>query len=216
MLGDVTKKYESGKAGIGAISSGYGDPGGQSYGTYQLSIKTGTLQRYLAQSAYKSALSSVPGSAEFNLQWKQLAKTDLLGFSQDQHDYIKRTHYDPLRTYATELGFSDTPAINEALWSMAIQHGKASKILDKISDPLDMTEEQQIKELYLARVEYVKQIPGLERVLPGLLSRYAHEQSDILHYMKETLGDCEVADCQLPAPPTWLELVLDILKGLIK
>ena len=38
-LGELSRKYESGKSGPGTVSGGQGDAGGVSYGTYQLSSK---------------------------------------------------------------------------------------------------------------------------------------------------------------------------------
>ena len=46
-IGEYVRQFESGKAGSGAISTGKGDPGGISYGTYQLSSKTGDAQQFI-------------------------------------------------------------------------------------------------------------------------------------------------------------------------
>ena len=60
-LGQTSASYESGVAGAGAISTGKGDHGGVSYGSYQFSSATGTLQEYLQQSASVSnSLASHP------------------------------------------------------------------------------------------------------------------------------------------------------------
>ena len=40
-LGDTSQRYETGNRGAGTISTGKGDHGGVSYGSYQLSSKTG-------------------------------------------------------------------------------------------------------------------------------------------------------------------------------
>jgi hypothetical protein len=49
-LGEIAEIYEG--SGPGTISSGTGDEGGVSYGTYQLSTARGVLNEYLKQSAY--------------------------------------------------------------------------------------------------------------------------------------------------------------------
>ncbi|MEO7404886.1 MAG: hypothetical protein ABIU95_14560, partial [Burkholderiales bacterium] len=45
-LGKLSAKYESGGRASGTVSSGKGDPGGVSYGSYQLSSKVGTAQKF--------------------------------------------------------------------------------------------------------------------------------------------------------------------------
>src|SRR3990167_4788365 len=121
-LGSVSQKYESGNAGPGMISSGRGDPGGVSYGTYQLASKTGTLNSFLRQSGYSKDFQGLsPGTSGFNQQWKKLAQDPK--FAEAQHSYIKRTHYDRMRTKDDQLEYPDTDAVNEALWSMGVQHG---------------------------------------------------------------------------------------------
>jgi len=47
MLGELSSKYES-NGNIGCISDGYGDPGGKSYGEYQLSSNAGSLQAFVS------------------------------------------------------------------------------------------------------------------------------------------------------------------------
>ncbi|MFC6838728.1 hypothetical protein ACFQGW_01230 [Xanthomonas theicola] len=45
-------------------------------------------------------------------------------FSQDQHDFIRRTHYDPQvsRLAAAGLDLSDRgPSVQDALWSTSVQ-----------------------------------------------------------------------------------------------
>ena len=46
MLGDLSSRYES-SGDPGTVSSGYGDPGGKSYGLYQFSSNAGTLDEYI-------------------------------------------------------------------------------------------------------------------------------------------------------------------------
>ena len=46
MLGDLSAKYES-SGDPGSVSSGYQDPGGKSYGAYQLSSNAKSLQSFL-------------------------------------------------------------------------------------------------------------------------------------------------------------------------
>lgn len=76
-LGQTSARYESGAAGAGAISNGKGDHGGASYGSYQFSSSTGTLQEYLAQSPYgEQFLALTPVTPKFDTKWRDLALSD--------------------------------------------------------------------------------------------------------------------------------------------
>ena len=126
-LGRVSEKYESGGRGVGTISTGKGDAGGVSYGTYQLASKTGTMRKFLNSKEaepYAGRFEGLePGTPEFNKAYKEAVKSDPEGFSEAQHAYIKRTHFDPVAAYAKAKGIDvNDPAIQEALWSQSVQH----------------------------------------------------------------------------------------------
>ncbi|MEA9482701.1 peptidoglycan-binding domain-containing protein [Xanthomonas campestris] len=124
-LGMTSARRESGGRGAETISTGKGDHGGVSYGTYQLSSKAGTLREYLDQSRYGSEFSGLsPATAAFNDKWTQLARADP-AFGQDQHDFIKSTHYDKqvASLKASGLDLSDRgPAVQDAIWSSSVQY----------------------------------------------------------------------------------------------
>lgn len=46
-LGSLSKRWESGAAGPYAVSSGQGDPGGVSYGSYQFASNRGTVEPFV-------------------------------------------------------------------------------------------------------------------------------------------------------------------------
>jgi len=129
MLGATSKLFESGKAGAAATSSGKGDHGGASYGTYQLSSKTGTLGRFLSSSRYGEEFAGLqPGTPEFNKRWRQVAKNDP-AFGAAQHDFIKSTHYDPAMAGLKGAGLDLSgrgAAVQDALWSTSVQFGAGS------------------------------------------------------------------------------------------
>jgi LysM repeat protein len=52
-LGVLSAKYETGGRGPGIVSTGSGDPGGVSYGSYQMATKTGTVARFVSQSDFR-------------------------------------------------------------------------------------------------------------------------------------------------------------------
>ena len=126
MLGKTSERFESGGRGAGTVSSGRGDYGGASYGTYQLASRTGTLQKFLKESPYGKEFEGLtPGTAEFNAKWKQIAKTDA-GFGTAQHDFIKRTHFDPAMQRMKDAGIDLSgrgKAVQDAVWSTAVQFG---------------------------------------------------------------------------------------------
>lgn len=180
MLGDISAKYESGKSGPGTISSGRGDPGGVSYGTHQLASKTGTLQRFLRESGYGDQFAGMsPGTQPFNAKWKELAQDS--AFGDAQRNFIKKTHYDPLRQYASSRGIMDHPAVNEALFSMGVQHGGAKRIIDRAGITEDDDPSTAIQKLYDARRSYVSGVGGLSSTMKqSLMRRYDSELQDVM------------------------------------
>lgn len=124
-LGRTSERYESGGRGPGTVSSGADDPGGVSYGTYQLSSKAGTLREYLDQSTYQKHFDGLaPGTPSFNNKWKELAQNET-GFGLDQHRFIKATHYDVQANRLKAMGLDLTnfgPAVQDALWSTSVQY----------------------------------------------------------------------------------------------
>lgn len=124
-LGQTSSYFESGGRGAGVISSGRGDHGGKSYGTYQLSSRAGTLQDFVKNGGYSDKLTAKVGTAEFDEQWKDLAKNDP-AFAQAQHDYIKRTHYDRAASNLAMNGIDLSArgkAVQDMLWSTSVQFG---------------------------------------------------------------------------------------------
>jgi hypothetical protein len=129
VLGKTSQLFESGKGGAGTVSTGKGDFGGASYGTYQLSSKQGTLDNFLKSSKYGKEFDGLtPGSKEFNAKWKDIAKSDP-EFGAAQHDFIKSTHYDPAVEGLKRAGIDLSnmgPAVQDALWSTSVQFGAGS------------------------------------------------------------------------------------------
>jgi hypothetical protein len=203
-LGGISKKYESGSLGAGAVSSGRGDPGGASYGTYQLASKTGTLKKFLSSSGYGDQFSGMsPGSAEFNAKWKEIANSDP-NFGKAQHEFIKQTHYDPAIKKAAELGYDvNDPRVQEAVWSGSVQHGGINKILSRAagSDGFsNMSAEDQVKSFYETRSQYTDSLSGVSPAAGR--GRYNKEMQDVLNMkMPETKGDVIAPESIKPTAP---------------
>lgn len=178
-IGELAEKFEVGNRGPGFISDGdKWDPGGDSYGSYQLATKVGTLQGYLKTSLpYTDRLKvHTIKSKEFNKVWQQIAKENPEQFKQSQFDYVKTISYEPCRNYADKLGIINSFALNSALFSISNQHGGWKKILIAAQINKTDTEEQQIKKLYAARKDYIKSLSSLSAKIKDNLIKQRCEQ----------------------------------------
>lgn len=178
-IGQLSVKYESGGRGVATISSGRKDPGGVSYGEHQLASKTGTMGRYLGSpeaKTYAEKFSGLkPGSAAFNKVYKKLAEEDPKGFAKSQQDYITRTHYEPVYRHAKSLGYNvNDPRVQEALYSISVQHGGAKKVVDMAKSSIGADPEKQVESLFGARRQYVAS-KGM-----NFDTRYKSEKREIL------------------------------------
>ncbi len=184
-LGFISKKYESGNLGCAAISSGKNDPGGVSYGSYQLSSNAGTLLAFIKPSAYAKAFDKYkPGTKEFNGVWLKLAADP--AFCEAQHTYIKETHFLPVAMYYEKTVTHITEeAVHEALWSMSVQHSYKGccKIIDAAYEMLseEFDDKNIVESLYKARTNYIEGIAGLPDVTKkALINRYTKELAEVL------------------------------------
>ena len=130
VLGTLSAKYETGGRGPGTVSTGSGDPGGVSYGSYQMATKTGTVAQFVsgADFPWRNDFKGLqPGTPAFTAKWKAIAAAETDRFQECQHDYIKKTHFDVLCAQTlSENGLDITkrrPALQDAVWSTAVQHG---------------------------------------------------------------------------------------------
>lgn len=132
MLGELSARCES-NGDPGCISEGYGDPGGKSYGTYQLSSNAGSLQAYVAWLQnngywFGAELAKYElTSAAFDAAWKWLAESgNRNDFAQSQHDYIKDSYYDPAVAILASLNWhveKHNEVMKDVIWSRAVQYG---------------------------------------------------------------------------------------------
>ena len=166
-LGSSSAAFESGgdpgKVSSGMIGPGKPDPGGISYGTYQMTstAKGGNVaDDFVKKSKYKEEFQGLKaGTPEFSSKWREVAVRDKKEFADAQHDYIKRTHYDPASQEAKKMGFkTDDAGVADAIWSLSVQHGKYKKVLgiskQIMGGTISVDPKQQIKALYAARNEY--------------------------------------------------------------
>jgi murein DD-endopeptidase MepM/ murein hydrolase activator NlpD len=137
-LGELSKHYETGGRGPGTVSTGKGDKGGVSYGSYQLASKLGRPAQFLAKEGSRWAKEfggAKQGSAEFTRVWKEIAKREPAAFQAAQHAYIERTHYnvqvDHVRTRTGVDLTTHSAALQDVVWSTAVHHGPDTNVIVK-------------------------------------------------------------------------------------
>ncbi|HEX8535822.1 MAG TPA: LysM domain-containing protein [Cystobacter sp.] len=222
-LGSLSRKYEA--RGPGTVSTGKGDHGGVSYGSYQFATNNGSAQSFVnslrtSHPDYHAALSGhAPGTKEFSAAWKQLAAKDPKGFDKAQHDYIKATHYDVGAAEikkATGLDVNKrSQALRDVAWSTSVQHGpKAADDIFKRAlagrDPAKVSDEQLIKDIYAERGrkngsgELVYFSSSSKDVQQGVSDRYKSESKDALARLaRESKGGAAPAPAEsAPVKPT--------------
>lgn len=205
-LGSLSAKYETGGRGPGVVSTGAGDPGGVSYGSYQMASKMGTVTRFVGQSGFpwaKDFAGLTPGTAQFTAVWKKIAADQTADFQHAQHAFIKATHYDLLCAKVQNDNAVDintrSRAVQDAVWSTAVQHGGATPIVGRAiatlscncSDPT--YDKQLICAIYAERgrkkpdgnlAYFSKSSPNVQA---GVARRFRDEQQDALNMLaKET------------------------------
>lgn len=199
-LGLLSAKYESGQNGAGTVSSGQGDAGGVSYGTYQMTSKGktgGTTGQFLRDpnSGKRYAnqfIGMQPGSSKFTEKWKEIAETDK-DFGLLQHEFIKITHYDVLsEKVKNDLGLDvndRSKVLQDVLWSTSVQHGGKTSIFNqalKGVDLSDMSDYDIIKAIYKERGRKNKESIMVHfgknsvRVQNSVSRRFEKEEQDAL------------------------------------
>ena len=138
VLGKLSAKYETGGRGPGVVSTGAGDFGGVSYGSYQMATKTGTVAQFVSAGDFPwrtSFQGLQAGTPAFTAKWKEIAASEPDRFQDCQHAYIKKTHFDVLCAQTlSESGLDITKhshALQDVVWSTAVQHGGKCAIIRK-------------------------------------------------------------------------------------
>ena len=198
-LGTLSAKYETGGRGPGTVSSGAGDPGGVSYGSYQMATKTGTVARFVAQAGFPWAQdfkNLAPGTTPFSDCWKRIATNQKDAFQKCQHEFIKQSHYDLL---AAKILSDDglnvntrSHALQDVVWSTAVQHGGATPIVHRAIANLNISpadpnyDRELIKAIYAERgrkkpegnlAYFGKSSPSVQA---GVANRFKNECQDAL------------------------------------
>ena len=206
-LGKTSEKFESGGRGPGVINAYNGkaanDPGGASYGCYQLasnlppvmpngkarkSAAGSTLSSFIRQSRFQSRLLGLkPATPEFDAAWTAIAKEFPQEFRDDQHDFIKRTHYDVLLSGLKRRGLDLSgygPAVQDLIWSTAVHIGPGATSIFTI--PLSGKSNLTEADIVSLVSEYKRSnVTNLFRssssdIQNGIANRFASEKNDLL------------------------------------
>jgi hypothetical protein len=198
-LGKLSEKYESGGRGPATVSTGEGDPGGVSYGTYQLASKIGRADEFVREFYPKEFEGLQGGTPEFTSRWKQLAEEHPEQLRDNEHRYIRRTHYDPqVAKIEKALGLKiseRSAALRDVLWSTSVHHGPNTDVVLMAAKDLEtrfpnaagiFTDRQWIEAIYRERGRMDDQgklirFRGVsERWIPALRKRFQQECQDAL------------------------------------
>ncbi len=193
-IGELAGKYETSGKGPGFISEGskWGDPGGDSYGSYQIETNKGTMKDYLTRTkdAFTASLRGLKiNSAEFKAQWRLLAKQDPDGFQQSQFDFLcsKPNGHNDAYAFAKKLGWAiDNFALESAVFSTSNQSGRWSIIFAKANILPTDSVIVQINKLYDARAEYFKKLnltPAIKKAI--IKARTIEERRDCLSLLNK-------------------------------
>jgi len=194
MLGVLSGKYES-NGNPGIVSSGVGDPGGKSYGAWQMASAMGTVNTFMSWLSanninYYNAIhgayiadSSTFGT-NFDNTWRNLASANYDEFFKIQHAFIKTMYYDPLIVRLLKDGSYDTLlnsfSLRNVLWSLSVQHGVtgAENIVKKVGPLQDKI--LFINNLYTERSRLDVYFPSCPTLWTGLANRFTNEKQDAL------------------------------------
>jgi len=195
-FGKVAATFESG-GDPGAVSSGKGDAGGKSFGAFQLSSKTGSLEAFLNKTGYGKQFEGMdlknPGK-EVEAKWKQLASDP--EFIKAQSQYAKEKYFDPHMAMLKKNGIDLSGkgrAVDELVLSTANQYGANSSVLMNAFKGKNVSQMEPEEIIRLAQ-EYKAGSTGSyfasssEAVRAGVRNRIAKEQQMLLGMTKRAEG----------------------------
>ncbi|MBL0690181.1 MAG: hypothetical protein JJV93_00195 [Alphaproteobacteria bacterium] len=210
-LGYISENYESGKAKTKAINlvrdkitrkivCNPMDPGGCSYGRWQISTRRKTMLKFLKYlekhnirffdklNKAGGETGATNGCNKFISAWRSIA-TDL-EFQKLEYFFIKTSHYDVLLSPISKICpdyFERHYILKNVLWSCGIQHGKrgttmiynrAFKQLD--DDPSDL---EIIEAIYFERKKLGTYFSDCVDLHKSLKRRFNGEERKVIYFL---------------------------------
>ena len=197
MLGDISAKYESGGdiASVGNITGPY-------FGKYQIARDEGTMESFIDYvDRHDSTWGQLLRNDEpFSLEesWNALAYEDPDKFERLQHSFIEESHYIPAKAKIRRNTGIDvanrTQALQEAVWSTAVQHGVtgASRVFEHARVHEGMSDEQIIRAIYSERGakggdKWFSRVEDVQ-TRRNIAERFEREVQDVLRLLEEPQG----------------------------
>ena len=172
-LGSVVEKYEGSR---NPCTVGHEPNGSLSYGLYQFNGKM--MELFVKETAGLKLPSHLTG-AELYGWYRVKCAENPAGYAKAQRAFAQKYWFKPVRKYADQLGIPHGVAINEALFSLAIQHGGYRKILKMAGEYT--SRHDWLANLYVKRMGYVMGLPLPDRVKASLWERYKSEFRDVIN-----------------------------------
>lgn len=204
-IGGLSARYES-RGNPSAIADNPGDPGGKSYGIWQLASRKGSVDRFLSwlKSANTSFYSQLTDAREldggafgnsFDACWKRLGIEDKDEFTKLQETFIKMSYYDiAAGALKAEFDFdieTRSLALKNVLFSTAVQHGVGGAItlLKRVNETRNLkssSDEQIINALYDERSKVEIYFSNCStQVRHNVYLRFMMERADALALLKK-------------------------------
>ena len=138
-IGSLSANFEAVSHDPGTVSTGKNDPGGVSYGLFQMASKKGVPQAFInSRECSKWAhefKGLTAGTPQFSAAWKSIAAREPQAFGDAQYHYIKRTSYDKVVSDIQQSDGLDvnsrSNAIKEVVWSSRVQSGGAASFISR-------------------------------------------------------------------------------------
>ena len=216
LLGTLSKKYEA--SSPGTISSGSGDAGGKSYGSYQFSSGSDIPKKFFewcqaSDDTYYQSIGDRLSEAyydggagygtNFDAAWKALAKENAAGFEQAQRNYVRLRYYDPIVTRVEKdfPGFdmdNYSIALRNVLWSRAVQLGVggAASMMEYAMNILggfaNQPEAEIIRAIYADCAEVRDPKNDKEDVMSGTTAAKYGVEGKVLSWFSGSSGDVQL------------------------
>ncbi|MFH1860527.1 MAG: hypothetical protein ABH870_05895 [bacterium] len=193
-LGILSARYES-NGNPGIIANNPGDPGGKSYGAWQFNTKDRIVTDFYRCTQHSNndiytklnnayIADGKTNGTNFDAAWKKIASENPTVFLQLQRDYAKKMYYDNAANKLKNAGFDinkQSLALQNVLWSTAIQHGADGCV--NIFKKVDLSGSQAdiITNVYNERGKYFSGCS--QKLRDSVRNRFKREKEDALNML---------------------------------